>query len=57
MGETSSPAHIRAPIYGDYITILSIDGGGIRGIIPAVILAYLESQLQVTIQNTLLPYF
>ncbi|KAM7520499.1 hypothetical protein LguiB_019461 [Lonicera macranthoides] len=46
MGETSSPAQIRAPIYGDYITILSIDGGGIRGIIPAVILAYLESQLQ-----------
>ncbi|KAJ8430013.1 hypothetical protein Cgig2_008452 [Carnegiea gigantea] len=28
------------------ITILSIDGGGIRGIIPAVILAYLEQQLQ-----------
>ncbi|KAK9269841.1 hypothetical protein L1049_025414 [Liquidambar formosana] len=28
------------------ITILSIDGGGIRGIIPGTILAYLESQLQ-----------
>lgn len=29
------------------ITVLSIDGGGIRGIIPGVILSYLESQLQV----------
>jgi len=28
------------------ITILSIDGGGIRGILPGVILAYLEQQLQ-----------
>lgn len=28
------------------MTILSIDGGGIRGIIPGTILAYLESQLQ-----------
>ncbi|KAJ9562251.1 hypothetical protein OSB04_007411 [Centaurea solstitialis] len=28
------------------ITVLSIDGGGIRGIIPGVILEYLESQLQ-----------
>ncbi|KAL8244309.1 hypothetical protein R6Q59_010567 [Mikania micrantha] len=31
---------------GKLITILSIDGGGIRGIIPATILALLESQLQ-----------
>ncbi|PWA49382.1 PATATIN-like protein 4 [Artemisia annua] len=31
---------------GKLITILSIDGGGIRGIIPATILAFLESQLQ-----------
>nr|GMD94543.1 patatin-like protein 2 [Ipomoea batatas] len=30
----------------NFVTVLSIDGGGIRGIIPAVILAYLESQLQ-----------
>ncbi|CAL0311544.1 unnamed protein product [Lupinus luteus] len=31
---------------GDIIAVLSIDGGGVRGIIPGVILAYLESQLQ-----------
>ncbi|KAG6399645.1 hypothetical protein SASPL_141126 [Salvia splendens] len=31
---------------GNFITILSIDGGGVRGIIPGVMLAYLESQLQ-----------
>ncbi|KAL6505852.1 hypothetical protein OROHE_023231 [Orobanche hederae] len=29
-----------------YITVLSIDGGGIKGILPAVILDFLESQLQ-----------
>ncbi|GMN60577.1 hypothetical protein TIFTF001_029656 [Ficus carica] len=34
------------PKYGNVITILSIDGGGIRGIIPGVILEYLESHLQ-----------
>lgn len=35
------------PQYERYITVLSIDGGGIKGIIPAVILDYLEAQLQV----------
>jgi len=29
------------------VTVLSIDGGGIRGIIPAIILGFLESELQV----------
>lgn len=29
------------------VTVLSIDGGGIRGIIPGTILAFLESKLQV----------
>eukprot|EP00253_Pinus_taeda_P035001 PITA_35001 len=31
---------------GDKITILSIDGGGVRGIIPATILQFLEQTLQ-----------
>ncbi|KAH0760296.1 hypothetical protein KY290_023789 [Solanum tuberosum] len=39
-------SQIQPPTYGDFITILSIDGGGIRGIIPAIILSFLESQLQ-----------
>ncbi|XP_050204946.1 patatin-like protein 3 isoform X2 [Mercurialis annua] len=34
------------PTYGNLITVLSIDGGGIRGIIPGVILDFLESKLQ-----------
>ncbi|KAG8382702.1 hypothetical protein BUALT_Bualt05G0104900 [Buddleja alternifolia] len=34
------------PEYDRYITVLSIDGGGIKGILPAVILEFLESQLQ-----------
>ncbi|KAL6220430.1 hypothetical protein ACLB2K_008186 [Fragaria x ananassa] len=32
--------------FGDRITVLSIDGGGIRGIIPGTILSFLESKLQ-----------
>lgn len=39
-----SPLH--PPTDGNLITILSIDGGGIRGIIPATILSFLESELQ-----------
>ena len=35
------------------ITILSIDGGGIRGIIPGVILTYLEKRLQKISQSNL----
>ncbi|GLU04309.1 hypothetical protein SLE2022_214630 [Rubroshorea leprosula] len=42
----SSLLKFQPPTYGNLITILSIDGGGIRGIIPATILAFLESQLQ-----------
>lgn len=34
---------------GKMVTILSIDGGGIRGIIPGTILAFLEAKLQVHI--------
>ncbi|KAL6224789.1 hypothetical protein ACLB2K_003644 [Fragaria x ananassa] len=32
--------------YGDRITVLSIDGGGIKGIIPGTSLSFLESKLQ-----------
>jgi len=39
------------PTYGNSISILSIDGGGFQGIIPAVVLHHLEKALQV---NTLL---
>jgi patatin-like phospholipase/acyl hydrolase len=35
------------------IKILSIDGGGIRGIIPGVILTHLEKQLQTISQTEL----
>jgi len=44
--ENPSSSETQPPKY-DLITVLSIDGGGIRGIIPGVILDYLESQLQV----------
>ncbi|XP_030545357.2 patatin-like protein 2 isoform X2 [Rhodamnia argentea] len=37
---------VQPPTYGNIITVLSIDGGGVRGIIPATILAFLESELQ-----------
>ncbi|CAA3031689.1 patatin 2 [Olea europaea subsp. europaea] len=47
MKRASSSVQIQPPTYGNLITILSIDGLGIRGIIPATILEYLESQLQV----------
>ncbi|XP_047156572.1 patatin-like protein 3 [Vigna umbellata] len=43
--ENPSSSETQPPKY-DLITVLSIDGGGIRGIIPGVILDYLESQLQ-----------
>ncbi|XP_020424071.1 patatin-like protein 1 isoform X2 [Prunus persica] len=43
---SSSLNVLQPPKYGNLITVLSIDGGGIRGIIPGVLLAYLESQLQ-----------
>jgi len=35
------------PRYGERITVLSIDGGGIRGLIPTVVLASLEEELKV----------
>ncbi|KAF6143946.1 hypothetical protein GIB67_017554 [Kingdonia uniflora] len=41
-----SKSAIQPPTYGNLITILSIDGGGVRGLIPATILTFLEKQLQ-----------
>uniref|UniRef100_A0A1D1XY16 Patatin n=1 Tax=Anthurium amnicola TaxID=1678845 RepID=A0A1D1XY16_9ARAE len=46
MAEANSICQLQAPTYGDLITVLSIDGGGIRGIIPSVVLSFLESELQ-----------
>ncbi|PWA41851.1 PATATIN-like protein 5 [Artemisia annua] len=43
---TSSISRLRPSSSGNLITILNIDGGGIRGIIPGVMLQYLESELQ-----------
>ncbi|KAG2666390.1 hypothetical protein I3760_15G058000 [Carya illinoinensis] len=38
---------LKSPTHdGDITTILSIDGGGIRGLIPGTILCFLESELQ-----------
>nr|XP_023927500.1 patatin-like protein 2 isoform X3 [Quercus suber]XP_023927501.1 patatin-like protein 2 isoform X3 [Quercus suber] len=44
MGSTNVP--LQPPTYGNPITVLSIDGGGIRGVIPGTILSFLESELQ-----------
>lgn len=38
---------------GKMVTVLSVDGGGIRGIIPGTVLAFLESKLQVLINHLL----
>ncbi|KAI9100740.1 hypothetical protein K1719_024102 [Acacia pycnantha] len=39
------------PSHGTIVTILSIDGGGLRGLIPAVILRRLEAHLQEIANN------
>ncbi|KAL5777835.1 hypothetical protein ACOSP7_010761 [Xanthoceras sorbifolium] len=44
MEKTHAP--LQPPTFGNLITVLSIDGGGIRGLIPGTILAFLESELQ-----------
>ncbi|KAE8802337.1 Patatin group A-3 [Hordeum vulgare] len=47
-GRTPSLATPKSPppAYGSIVTVLSIDGGGVRGIIPGTILAFLEEKLQ-----------
>lgn len=44
--ERTKSIPLQPPTYGNLITVLSIDGGGIRGLIPGIILAFLESELQ-----------
>ncbi|KAF2532648.1 hypothetical protein F2Q70_00033557 [Brassica cretica] len=46
MANDSSCKRNKPPSCGSLVTILSLDGGGIRGIISGVILACLEKQLQ-----------
>jgi patatin-like phospholipase/acyl hydrolase len=41
-------AHETNPEKVKLVMVLSIDGGGVRGIIPATILAFLEEKLQVS---------
>ncbi|KAF5476162.1 hypothetical protein F2P56_007898 [Juglans regia] len=43
--ETTNLA-LQPSTFGKLITVLSIDGGGIRGVIPGTILSFLESELQ-----------
>lgn len=49
MATTGGRQREYTPDKGNIVTVLSIDGGGIRGIIPATILAFLESKLQVSL--------
>lgn len=48
---------IPKPYQGRILTVLSIDGGGIRGLIPATILEYLEEKLQVRNDKHLEPFY
>ena len=47
MEGTNNTVGLQPPTYGNLITVLSIDGGGIRGLIPGAILCFLEEELQV----------
>ncbi|RDY03631.1 Patatin-like protein 1, partial [Mucuna pruriens] len=44
-------------VYGDQVSILSIDGGGIRGIIPATVLDYLDKALKAKDPTTSLAHY
>ncbi|XP_037418787.1 patatin-like protein 4 [Triticum dicoccoides] len=44
--ETTPRPRLPPTRYGELITVLSIDGGGIRGLIPAVVLQKLEEKLK-----------
>ena len=58
MASTSSAEGARqnSPDKEKLVTVLSIDGGGIRGIIPATILAFLEEELKVRYLEVHLPF-
>ncbi|RDY03626.1 Patatin-like protein 1, partial [Mucuna pruriens] len=55
MGGFNTP--LPPPVYGDQVTILSIDGGGIRGIIPATVLDYLDKALKAKDPTTSLAHY
>ncbi|CAA6674812.1 unnamed protein product [Spirodela intermedia] len=48
MGSVAESFVTQPAVSDKLITILSIDGGGVRGIIPATIIAFLEKELQVS---------
>ncbi|RZS28854.1 hypothetical protein BHM03_00062504 [Ensete ventricosum] len=43
---TDAPILTPPPAFGKRVTVLCIDGGGVRGLIPATIIAFLEAKLQ-----------
>lgn len=45
---TDAPISTPPPSFGKRVTVLCIDGGGVRGLIPATIIAFLEAELQVS---------
>ncbi|CAJ1948038.1 unnamed protein product [Sphenostylis stenocarpa] len=56
-GLSSPPPPLPPPSYGNRTSILSIDGGGIRGIIPATVLEYLENALKKKDPDTSLAHY
>ncbi|BAT96837.1 hypothetical protein LR48_Vigan11g164500 [Vigna angularis] len=52
-----STQRLPPPNNGNIITVLSIDGGGIRGILPATVLDYLDKALKVKDPNADLAHY
>ncbi|XP_047158195.1 patatin-2-Kuras 1-like [Vigna umbellata] len=52
-----STQRLPPPNNGNIITVLSIDGGGIRGILPATVLDYLDKALKARNPNTDLAHY
>lgn len=48
MASNENPSSVIPVSQDKIVTVLSIDGGGVRGLIPGTILAFLESKLQVS---------